>query len=315
MSSGHCEDMKAAAIRTWQPDRLLPGFEALELRFPDDYDGEVGATLVRLPAGAAPRGAVLYVHGFGDYFFQRHMAERFAAEGYAFYALDLRKYGRSLIARQRRHQHPNFCKSVREYYADLGAAIAEIGEPILLAGHSMGALICALYAHEGEARASVRALWLNSAFFDWRLPAWRVTQMHLAAALGRFYPFIKDEKVLREDYVRSLLDEGWEFDLALKPPLGFGVYYGWLGAMTDAHARVHRGLAIDCPVLSMHSDDADVVLKWRHIARWSRTLGEDITVMSFPGALHDLVLSRPQIREEVFRQLFAWAERATALAA
>jgi len=315
MSSGRCEDMKAAAIRTWQPDRLLPGFEALELRFPDDYDGEVGATLVRLPAGAAPRGAVLYVHGFGDYFFQRHMAERFAAEGYAFYALDLRKYGRSLIARQRRHQHPNFCKSVREYYADLGAAIAEIGEPILLAGHSMGALICALYAHEGEARASVRALWLNSAFFDWRLPAWRVTQMHLAAALGRFYPFIKDEKVLREDYVRSLLDEGWEFDLALKPPLGFGVYYGWLGAMTDAHARVHRGLAIDCPVLSMHSDDADIVLDWRHIARWSRTLGEDITVMAFPGALHDLVLSRPQIREEVFRQLFAWAERATALAA
>jgi alpha-beta hydrolase superfamily lysophospholipase len=307
--------MKAAAIRTWQPDRLLPGFEALELRFPDDYDGEVVATLVRLPAGEAPRGAVLYVHGFADYFFQRHMAERFAAEGYAFYALDLRKYGRSLIGRERRHPHPNFCKSVREYYADLGAAIAEIGEPILLAGHSMGALICALYAHEGEARASVRALWLNSAFFDWRLPAWRVTQMHLAAALGRFYPFIKDEKVLREDYVRSLLDEGWEFDLALKPPLGFGVYYGWLGAMTDAHARVHRGLAIDCPVLSMHSDDADIVLDWRHIARWSRTLGEDITVMAFPGAVHDLVLSRPQIREEVFRQLFAWAERATALAA
>jgi alpha-beta hydrolase superfamily lysophospholipase len=298
-------------MSAWQPDRLLPGFEALETRFPDDYDGAVVTTLVRLPAGEAPRGAVLYVHGFADYFFQRHMAERFAAEGYAFYALDLRKYGRSL----KPHQHPNFCRSVTEYYADLTAAIVEIGEPVLLAGHSTGALICALYAHEGEARASLRALWLNSAFFDWRLPAWRVTQLHLAAALGRFYPFLKDEKVLREDYVRSLLDEGWEFDLALKPPLGFGVYYGWLGAMIDAHARVHRGLAIACPVLSMHSDEADIVLDWRHIARWSRTLGEDITVMAFPGAMHDLVLSRPHIREEVFRQLFAWAERATALAA
>ena len=300
-----------SATPTWQPDRLLPGFEALELRFPDDYDGAVSATLVRLPAGAAPRGAALYVHGFADYFFQRHMAERFAAEGYAFYALDLRKHGRSL----RSHQHPNFCRNVNEYYEDLTRAIGEIGEPVLLAGHSTGALVCALYAHEGEARASVRALWLNSAFFDWRLPAWRVTQLHLAAALGRFYPFLKDEKVLREDYVRSLLDEGWEFDLSLKPPLGFGVYYGWLGAMTDAHARVHRGLAIECPVLSMHSDETDIVLDWRHIARWSRTLGEDITVMAFPGALHDLVLSRPRIREEVFRQLFAWAERATALAA
>src|ERR1051325_4765051 len=143
------------------------------------------------------------------------MAERFAAEGYAFYAIDLRKYGRSLTP----HNPPIFWRSERDYSAGPGPARAKMGEPVLLAGHSMGALICALYAHEGEARASVRALWLNSAFFDWRLPAWRVTQMHLAAALGRFYPFIKDEKVLREDYVRSLLDEGWEFDLALKPPL------------------------------------------------------------------------------------------------
>src|SRR5437764_5655757 len=132
----------------WQPDRLLAGFEALELEFPADYDGPVVSTLVRLPAANAPRGAVLYIHGFSDYFFQRHMAERFAAEGYAFYALDLRKYGRSL----RPYQHPNFCKNINEYYTDLTRAIDEIGAPILLAGHSTGGLVCALYAHEGERR-------------------------------------------------------------------------------------------------------------------------------------------------------------------
>ena len=295
----------------WRPDSLLPGFEALELRFADDYDGAAVATLVRLPGGEAPRGAALYVHGFADYFFQRHMAERFAAEGYAFYALDLRKYGRSM----RPHQHPNFCKSVSEYYADISRAIEEIGEPVLLAGHSTGGLIGALYAHEGARRDSVRALWLNSPFFDWRLPAWKMAQLHVAAALGRFYPFLRDDRTLRADYVNSLLDEGWEFDLDLKPPLGFGVYYGWLGAMTDAQARVRRGLGIACPVLSMHSDEADIVLDWRDIAKWSRTLGEQVTVMAFPGALHDVVLSRPHIREEVFRQLFAWAERAIALEA
>jgi alpha-beta hydrolase superfamily lysophospholipase len=297
-------------MEPWQPDRYLAGFEALELRFPDDYDGAVMATLVRLPAGEAPRGAVLYVHGFADYFFQRHMAERFAAEGYAFYALDLRKHGRSM----RPHQHPNFCKSVSEYYPDIARAIEVIGEPVLLAGHSTGGLICALYAHEGERRDSVRALWLNSPFFDWRLPAWKRTQLHLAAALGRFYPFLRDDTTLRRDYINSLLDEGWEFDLELKPPLGFGVYYGWLGAMTDAHARVHRGLEIRCPVLAMHSDEADIVLDWRDIAKWSRMLGQEVSVLAFPGAPHDLVLCRPHIREELFRQLFAWAERATASA-
>jgi alpha-beta hydrolase superfamily lysophospholipase len=292
-------------MSAWRPDALLEGFEALELEFPADYDGPVSATLVRLPAGAAPRGAVLYLHGFVDYFFQRHMAERFAAEGYAFYALDLRKHGRSLRA----HQHPNFCKSLSEYYADITRALDEIGEEVLLAGHSTGGLLAALYAHEGKRRDAVRALWLNSPFFDWRLPDWRVAQLHLAAAWGRFFPFFKDESTLRPDYVESLLED-WEFDTRLKPLRGFPIYYGWLGAITDAHAKVRRGLRLECPVLSMHSDEADIVLDWRDIAKGSRMLGSRVTVLAFPGGTHDLVLSPPQVREEVFRQLFAWAERA-----
>src|SRR5512138_392307 len=115
-------------MSAWRPD-ILPGFEARDLPAPDDYDGPVTATLVRFPTREAPRGPVLYVHGFSDYFFQRHMAERFQAEGFAFHALDLRKHGRSL----RGHQHPNFCKDIAEYYADLDAAIAAIGAAVLLA--------------------------------------------------------------------------------------------------------------------------------------------------------------------------------------
>jgi len=294
----------------WQPDRLLPGFEALELDFPADYDGQVVATLVRLPTAHAERGAVLYVHGYSDYFFQRHMAERFAAEGYAFYALDLRKYGRSM----RPHQHPNFCKSLTEYYADLDAALETIGEPVLLAGHSMGGLVCSLYAHEGERRSQVQSLWLNSPFFDWNLPEWRKVQVHLAAAVGRYYPFLNDPKAFRPDYTRTLRTE-WEFEAALKPDYGFPLFYGWLGAISDAFEKLHRGLAIQCPVLSMHSDRTDMVLDWRHIARWSRVLGPNVTVLAFPGGWHDLVLSPGRIRDEVFSALFAWAERAIALPA
>ena len=290
-------------MSAWRPDALLPGFEALELELPPDYDGVVSATLVRLPAGEARRGAVLYVHGFSDYFFQRHMAERFALEGYAFHALDLRKHGRSLGP----HQHPNFCKNIAEYYADITRAIEEIGAPVLLAGHSTGGLVCSLYAHEGERRGEVRALWLNSPFFDWKMSDVRRPQLHLAAAMGRFFPFLKNSEGLRPEYTKGLLAD-WDFDTRLKPLAGFPIYFGWIGAISDAQTRVHRGLAIDCPVLSMHSDEADVVLDWRHIARWSRGLGREAAVLAFPGGLHDLVLSRREIREEVFRQLFAWAE-------
>jgi len=109
--------------------------------------------------------------------------------------------------------------------------------------------------HEGARRGDVKALWLNSPFFDWRLPDWRRIPLHLAAALGRFFPFINDPDYFNPAYTLSLLAD-WEFDARLKPAKGFPLYYGWLGAISDAHAKVQRGLAIACPVLSMHSDES-----------------------------------------------------------
>jgi alpha-beta hydrolase superfamily lysophospholipase len=298
-------------MNEWQTDRLLPGFAAKEFAFAADYDGPVVATLVRLPVAEAPRGAALYVHGFIDYFFQRHMAERFAAEGYAFYALDLRKHGRSL----RPHQHPCFCKDIGEYFDDISRALEEIRVPVLLAGHSTGGLVCALYAKEGKRRERVRALWLNSPFFDWRGSRWIRAKLRFASALGRPFPFLNDPKAVLPAYVRSLhrdWEGEWDFDLTLKPLYGFPAYFGWIRAIFAAHAKVCAGLGLAIPVLSMHSDEADIILDWRDCARWSRTLGREVAVLGFPGALHDLVLSRAEIREAVFSQLFAWAERATA---
>ncbi len=292
----------------WTADTQLAGFEAKTLEFPDDYDGRVTATLVRQPVGNAPRGAVLYVHGYIDYFFQRHMADRFAAEGYAFYALDLRKHGRSLLA----HQHPCFCKDVAEYHADITRALEEIGAPVLLAGHSTGGLVCTLYASHGGRKEQVRALWLNSPFFDWKVTALKRAQLGVAALAGRTFPFLNDPKAFRPEYGRSIHREfggEWEFDLKLKPLYGFPAYFGWFGAILAAQAKVHAGLKIDCPVLAMHSDEADIVLDWRHIAKWGRTLGREASVLAFPGGLHDLVLSRQEIRDAVFGQLFSWAAR------
>jgi alpha-beta hydrolase superfamily lysophospholipase len=296
-------------MSAWQTDRLLPGFESVEFAFADDYDGRVVATLVRLPAGAAQRGAVLYVHGFVDYFFQRHMAERFAAEGYAFHALDLRKHGRSLLP----HQHPCFCKDVAEYHADITRALEEIGAPVLLAGHSTGGLVCTLYASQGVRREQVQALWLNSPFFDWKATPLKRVQLRVAALAGQAFPFLNDPKALHPAYVRSIHREfggEWDFDLKLKPLQGFPAYFGWVGAILAAQARVHAGLDIGCPVLTMHSDEADIVLDWRHVARWGRTLGREATVLAFPGGFHDLVLSRREVRDAVFSQLFSWAARA-----
>jgi alpha-beta hydrolase superfamily lysophospholipase len=160
----------------------------------------------------------------------------------------------------------------------------------------------------------VRALWLNSPFFDWNVPAWKRAQLGAAALLGQAFPFLHDPKGLQPAYGRSLHREyggEWDYDLRLKPLKGFPLYFGWIGAILAAQAKVHARLEIACPALTMHSDEADIVLDWRHCARWGRTLGREASVLAFPGGLHDLVLSRREIRDAVFSALFAWAARAT----
>ena len=296
----------------WATDRQIPGFESTTLDFPPDYDGPVVATLVRKTGASPKKRAVLYIHGFIDYFFQAHMAERFEAEGWSFYALDLRKHGRSLVP----GQHACFCKRMDEYFADITRAIAviraSVDGPLLLAGHSTGGLIASLYADAGESKSAIAALWINSPFFDFNVAKADRFKLGIAAATGILFPFLADPKGLPREYARSLhkdYEGEWDFDLRLKPLNGFPLYFGWMGAVLAAHAKVHAGLSIACPILSMHSDAADIVLNWRDIAKWSPGLGKDVTVRQFPGALHDLVLSKVAIRESIFSSLFAWLGR------
>ena len=56
-------------MTAWTRDKLLEGFETSGLKFADDYEGKVWATLVRKAAAPAAPKVMLYVHGFVDYFF------------------------------------------------------------------------------------------------------------------------------------------------------------------------------------------------------------------------------------------------------
>ena len=94
------------AADAWHKDTLLgqEGFWALTVVLKPDYDGPVSATLIRRPPHRERDCAVLYLHGYVDYFFQAHLADYYqhtlaggqSGKGCDFFALDLRKYGRSL---------------------------------------------------------------------------------------------------------------------------------------------------------------------------------------------------------------------------
>ena len=134
-------------------------------------------------------------------------------------------------------------------------------------------------------------------------------KLAVASFLGRFFPFANDPKAVLPAYVRSLhrnWDGEWDFDLALKPLYGFPAYFGWVRAIFAAHAKVHAGLSLDCPVLSMYSDEADVVLDWKQVSRWSRTLGGDVTALQFPEGCTTWCSRARRSARSVFSQLFAW---------
>ena len=312
----------------WSPDKLLPGFEAVTLRFPDDYDGPVRATLVRRRATApsTSRRAVLHIHGFIDYFFQTHLADEYNARGYHFYALDLRKYGRSL----RGDSHPNVFKDYHEYYPEISAAIAIITEDegisqLVVDAHSTGGLFASLYADNGRYRDRIGALVLNSPFFELPLPAVLQPVARLLAPFGRFFSSARVLRSLPSAYFESIHRDyhgEWEYDLRLKPLNGFPVYLGWLRAVLRAQQQLRLGLHIDAPVLLLHSARSIVALKWSpelhdadgvlnvaHIVRDSAHLGPNVTLVEVEGGMHDLVLSRAAVREHVFSEMFSWLDR------
>ena len=154
------------------PDVLGSDYQLTTLPMADDYEGAVVASLVVRRAAEPTGRAVLYIHGFTDYFFQTHLAEHFVAQGTDFYGLDLRKYGRSLLP----HQTRGLVRSVTEYFPEIDEAIRIIREEdghdeVIINAHSTGGLIAALWADRVRGRGLVQGLVLNSPFLDLNVPA------------------------------------------------------------------------------------------------------------------------------------------------
>ena len=85
------------------PDILGDNYLRRTIQMPDDYEGKVVCTLVKKPQLPETKQAILYIHGYNDYFFQKQLGDSVNAHGYNFYAMDLRKYGRSRRAPPRKY--------------------------------------------------------------------------------------------------------------------------------------------------------------------------------------------------------------------
>lgn len=312
----------------WEKD-ILPGYSASTIPLRSDSRGALVATLVRHDSLVGAPRALLYVHGYNDYFFQQALGDSITHHGIAFYALDLRRYGRSL----RPHQDAFATTNLREYYEELGKALKQIrqegAKEVYLMAHSTGGLITSLYLHDTRNSDSIAGFILNSPFLDFNFsPAQERYIVPLLAGVGKALPSKVISGISREPdlYAQSLLKRyhgKWDFDTNWKKDHGHPIRLGWLRAIRRWHQRVHQGLDLHMPILLMSSDkslrasgawqpayaEADLVLDVEDIQRYGQRLGDRIQAVRIPGGLHDLFLSTDSTAyQQAYQQLFTFLD-------
>ena len=360
--------MSAASLQ-WREDILGPDYQALTLRVPATdapqhrrqrgRPASAGAQAERAggarsaaPAGnlgAAPAGrrakrcspntpttkpAVLFIHGWSDYFYNTGLAEFFTGLGYPFYAVDLHNHGRSLTT----HELGGYVADLADYDAEILAAHAVIAQehpaarqltgtgssdgttPIILMGHSTGGLTATLWAHHHPGLVS--HLILNSPWLEIQGGAAIRRAATPLVQLADLRPLMRMRVPERSFYWRGISDEAygeWPVDKKLRPPHAFPVRAGWMKAILAAQQEVAAGLKLPMPVLVLLSAKsmlgpiwsdamlrADVVLDVRSLALRTLSLGNSVTLERLEGALHEVFLSPKPVRDDGYARMARW---------
>ena len=209
--------------------------ETLQLR-PDD-EGEVVATLVHRPAEASrPDRArrCCTSTGSADYFFQTGRPTSGSRRGYDFYALDLRKYGRSLRPHQTAELRRRPAHLLRGARPRPRAGRRGRTTTSCFSAHSTGGLTVPLWLHDRGLPAA--GVFLNAPWIDMHGDAFTRLLAHAGHPPDRrvLRPMREIPRKVSGVYARSLhrdhLGE-WDFDLAWKPLASWPVYAGWIRAV------------------------------------------------------------------------------------
>lgn len=309
----------------YAPDILGGSFEKRTLQLENDYEGVATATLIRSKCNSSTKKAVLYIHGFNDYFFQKELATNFNTNGYHFYALDLRKYGRSYL----QHQKLNNVRSLKEYDEEITLALAIIkqegNDHLLLNGHSTGGLIITYFASRNPNSTLFHGLVCNSPFYEYNLGfIERNLGVPLLSSLGKRFPKSLVPAGFSKMYGYSLHQDHygeWNYSLIWKPNHIEKVNLGFIHAIHQAQQQVQNDCMITVPLLVLHSDKSIYVKKWteklktadavlnvKHIAKYASLIKGNVTVTEIQDGMHDLILSKKEVREKVYKTMFDWIQ-------
>ncbi|MFT2098094.1 alpha/beta hydrolase [Marinomonas sp. 2405UD66-6] len=297
---------------------------------------QVHTTLVHHIGRPRTAKAILYVHGYTDYFFQKGLAEHFIKLGYRFYAVDLQGYGRSI----RPSTPPNWCDSIEQYGQDLDIALATMRQDgvkeVVIMAHSTGGLIASSYlaqpyalpereSHYNRAFPEVTGLILNSPFLALPFPPALLNRISWPIrALVSIFPFafLRAKKITT--YAKTLhtrFGGEWDYRLDWKPAEGFNLSFHWLKEII----RAQHNLAtqkIDIPTLLCRSEistigketvketqQGDGVLDIDSMEQAAEKTFSNLDKAIIPKGFHDLYLSHQEAREAYLSAISKWLKR------
>lgn len=308
----------------WGED-ILPGYESKFINMGESYDGPARCCVIRCLNKKPTKRAFLYVHGFNDYFFQDDWGKEMVDSGYNFYAVDLRRYGRSRLP----WQYPFDVRNQKEYFDDIDSALNVVRRDgnvdITLGGHSTGGLTVCYYAACKGARIGVNRVVTDSPFLEWNYNSFtRNVAAPMIGGLSKIFPNAIIRQGHCDGYAYSLLkqyDGNWTYNTDWKMIYSPPVKWSWIGAIDAAQSDLmkRRGHII-VPLLIMTSSrkidgcnftpeflTGDAVLDPDMIRRCGAKLGRsdrrDVCIID--SGLHDLILSplpaRREARNEILR--------------
>lgn len=311
---------------SWHPD-ILEGYQARYVDQGMAFDGPCRSTIIRKICMTKSKKAYLYIHGFNDYFFQKEMGERFVDSGYNFYAVDLRRYGRS----KEPWQYPYNIRNQEEYFADIDSAIVQIrrdgNTDITLSGHSTGGLTVAfMAAMRGDDFGADRVV-TDSPFLEWNYNSFmRNMAVPVVGFLGKMFKNSKIKQSHCDGYAYSLLKEyygEWTYNTDWKMVYSPPVTFSWVGAINSAQGRLmKKAKNIKVPILVMHSSrkiegcnytpefqTGDAVLDPAMLQERGEKLGSVRQVCAIDSGVHDLILSHEKARNAAYDTIFSFIRR------
>ena len=267
----------------------------------EDFAGQGGLRIhfrEWLPEGAA-RAVLVICHGVNSHGGQHAWtAERFAAEGFAVYAVDLRGRGKSEGERF-------YVEDIADYVADVRGVIAiarerNAGLPLYLLGHSAGGVVSCTLAldHQDE----IDGLVCESFAFQVPAPGFVLGAIkglsHVAPRLGVLTLKMKD--FTRDPVALAALEADPLVKDESQPAMT-------VAALVRADERLHESFEeITLPVLILHGTEDRATMpegsRFFHATPGSR----DKTLELYEGHYHDLL--NDVGKEAVFADIRAWLD-------